>query len=149
MPPLRARALPLFLLLASVVRADDSPRPDRAALRDAAAKGLRIVAKAAENYPHHRTCFSCHHQTLPMLALVAAEARGLDADAALVAAQAEFSRESFRERLDAMKDGKGIGGGAMTVGYGLWALRIAGRAPDEVAAAMRTFLVKTQRPDGS
>ena len=44
-------------------------------------RGLALVQKAAANYPNHRTCFSCHHQTLPMLAVVAARGWGVAVDA--------------------------------------------------------------------
>ncbi len=38
--------------------------------------GLPLIQQAAANYPKHRKCFSCHHQTLPMLVMVAAPRRG-------------------------------------------------------------------------
>jgi N-acyl-D-aspartate/D-glutamate deacylase len=117
-------------------------------IRDAVAGGLRLVAKAADNYPKHRTCFSCHHQTLPMLAMVTARGRGTPADSGLLDAQADFTHESFTEHVDSMKKGLGIGGGAMTVGYGLWTLELAGRSPDAVTEAMVEYLLKTQRSDG-
>jgi N-acyl-D-amino-acid deacylase len=120
----------------------------RREVEDAVVRGLRVVQKAAESYPNHRACFSCHHQTLPMLAMVAARDRGVPIDAGLLQAQADFSRESFRERSAVMEQGKGIGGGAMTVGYGLWALLLAARGRDEVSGAMVSFLLKTRRPDG-
>ena len=46
------------------------PEPDD--VREAEARAMRLVRKAADSYPEHRECFSCHHQTLPMLAMVAA-----------------------------------------------------------------------------
>src|SRR5262249_36152316 len=35
-----------------------------------------------------------------------------------------------------------------TVGYGLWALELAGRTSDSVTEAMVEYLLQTQRPDG-
>ena len=121
---------------------------DRREVREAVGRGLVLVRTAAENYPNHRDCFSCHHQTLPMLAMVAARAHGVEVDGDELEAQAEFTRESFGERLADLKAGKNIGGSAMNVGYGLWALELAGSEPDEVTEAMVTFLLKTQKPDG-
>jgi N-acyl-D-aspartate/D-glutamate deacylase len=117
-------------------------------VREAVERGLRLVEKAAANYPSHRTCFSCHHQTLPMLAMVTARRHGLTVEEARIQAQADFTRASFKEHLESMKQGKGVGGGALTVGYGLWALELAGRQPDEVTEAMVEYVVQTQRPDG-
>ena len=51
-------------------RADEAAR-DR--LQKAIDGGLEIAQKGAANYPENRSCFSCHHQSLPMLAM--AEAR--------------------------------------------------------------------------
>ncbi len=111
-------------------------------------RGLALVQKAAANYPTHRTCFSCHHQTLPMQSMVTAHEYGLAIDEELLQATADFSHDSFRERIGPMREGKGIGGAAMTVAYGLWAQQVAGRAPDDVTEAMVAYLLKTQRPAG-
>ncbi|MGE3819780.1 MAG: amidohydrolase family protein, partial [Isosphaeraceae bacterium] len=67
---------------------------------------------------------------------------------ALLVDQAEFTLDSYRSRIEGLRQGTGIGGGAMTVGYGLWALQVAGHPPDETTDAMVDFLLKTQRPDG-
>ena len=63
------------LVLPFVVSLILSPRscresPNEQKLAQALERGLPIVQKAAANYPTHRDCFSCHHQTLPMLAMV-------------------------------------------------------------------------------
>jgi N-acyl-D-aspartate/D-glutamate deacylase len=115
----------------------------------AARRGLALVQKAAANYPLHRTCFSCHHQTLPLLTMGMAGEYGLGHDEELLQATADFSHDSFRERLTPLREGRGIGGAAMTVAYGLWAFDLAAREPDAVTEAMVTYLLKTQRPDGS
>jgi N-acyl-D-amino-acid deacylase len=118
------------------------------AIRAAVARGVRLAEKAAANYPSHRQCFSCHHQTLPMLAMVGARECGSDIDDELLQAQADFSVESFRTHLPSMKEGRGVGGRALTTAYGLWALQLAGYEPDEVTGTMVTFLLKTQESDG-
>src|SRR5262245_4469061 len=71
-------------------------QPTRRAIEDAANRGLRLVEKAVANYPTHRTCFSCHHQTLPLQAMVSAREYGLEIDAGVLAAGRECRRESFR-----------------------------------------------------
>ncbi len=111
-------------------------------------RGLPIIQKAAANYPKNRQCFSCHHQTLPMLAIVTARDRHFSIDEKLLQTQAEFTHQSFQGAYEALKAGKGIGGRAMTVAYGLWALRLAEWHPDETTEAMVSYLLKTQHQDG-
>jgi N-acyl-D-aspartate/D-glutamate deacylase len=125
-----------------------APLVGQSELRRAALGGLRIVEKAAREYPRHRSCFACHHQTLPLKAMVVARRVGLTIDEGLLQDQAGFTSESFEERIVPMAQGKGIGGAAMTVGYGLWTLALADRPRDEVTEAMVSFLLKTQKPDG-
>lgn len=134
-------------LFAATAGADEAPDPGR--IREAIARGLVIARKAAENYPLNRDCYSCHHQTLPMLAVVGAREAGLEVPTDLLPAQAEFTRASFAERQASLKKGEGIGGRAMTVGYGLLTLGLNGEAPDELTDDMVTFLLKTQDESGA
>lgn len=116
--------------------------------REAVSTGLAVVQKAAANYPNHRDCFSCHHQTLPILAMVSARDAGLPIDAVLLQSQAEFSLDSFTGKRAELEKGRGVGGGAMTVGYALWALKLTDKKPDKTTDAMVKFLLKTQKEDG-
>src|SRR6266404_1109994 len=110
-----------FLLLINAASAEEKP----ATRQEAVARGLAIVQKAAANYPKRRECFSCHHQTLPLLAMTSAGAGGEQINKDLLREQGEFTRESFAGRLTNLKEGTGIGGKAMTVAYGLWTLKLA------------------------
>lgn len=134
------------------VRVAAAAEPLDAEFRDqliaAVEKGLPLVEQAAARYPEHRKCFSCHHQTLPMLAVVAARHSGVAADTALLESQADFTHAAFERELDDLRAGQGIGGKALTVSYGLWSLALAGRPADKVTEAMVTYLVKTQEEDG-
>jgi len=123
-------------------------RPTADVVRKAAARGLAVVQKAAANYPNHRDCFSCHHQTLPMLAMVTAREHGLEIDEKLLRAQADFTRASFAEKSADLKRGQNVGGRAMTVSYALWALALADQKRDEVSEALAAYLLKTQRAEG-
>jgi N-acyl-D-aspartate/D-glutamate deacylase len=109
---------------------------------------LALAEKAAANYPNNRACFSCHHQTLPMLAMAAAGTAGLTFNRGLLQEQADFTLDSFKDRRETIRQGRDVGGGAMTVGYALWALRVSGRHPDETTEALVDYLLKTQKPDG-
>src|SRR5207253_1069027 len=96
----------------------------------------------------HRKCFACHHQTLPMLAVIAADKAGVLTDRELIEAQAAFTRKSFSDQLDQLRQGKGIGGRALTVSYGLWAFDLAKSPGDELTEAMVSYLLKTQKEVG-
>jgi N-acyl-D-amino-acid deacylase len=139
--PLGAALLALGVL-ASQRSAAETP------LSQAVQRGLDNLQKAAAKYSVHRDCFSCHHQTLPLLALVTAASRGFAVDDKLLQAQAEFTGDSFGRYVELMKEGKGIGGRAMTVGYGLWALGLADWKANETTEAMVAYLLKTQRAEG-
>lgn len=149
----RSLSLTLVVLVATACTrvAADEPAP-AGALDERTAKalerGLPLVTGAAMRYPEHRRCFSCHHQALPMLTIVAGRRAGIAANKDVLDAQAEFTHASFARELDGLRAGKGIGGRALTVGYGLWALSLADRPADEVTSAMVTYLVKTQHEDG-
>jgi N-acyl-D-amino-acid deacylase len=123
---------------------EDSPT----SLRSAIARGLDVVTKAAGRYPENQSCFSCHHQTLPLLAAVTARDHGVTIDQTLLPAQTAFTHASFHDDLDDLREGRRIGGRAMTVGYGLWALRLADAPADETTVAMVTYLFKMQHDDG-
>jgi N-acyl-D-amino-acid deacylase len=121
---------------------------DDEALRRAVERGLAVTSKAAQRYPDNQSCFSCHHQTLPMLAAITARENGFSPDQPMLATQTTFTQTSFHDELSNLREGQRIGGRAMTVGYGLWALRLAEVAADETSEAMVTFLLKTQHEDG-
>ena len=114
----------------------------------AVTRGLTIVGRAAGNYPKHRKCFSCHHQTLPLLAMQSAGDAGIKVDGELFARQLDFTRTSFSTRRENLQKGERIGGRAATVGYALWTLAIADAKPDPLAADLVAYLLKTQQADG-
>jgi N-acyl-D-amino-acid deacylase len=121
---------------------------DDATVRTAVGRGLESVQKAAAKYPQHRHCFSCHHQTLPLLAMATARSRGFPTDDNVLQDQGDFTRKSFSDSIEKLKEGKGIGGRAMTVGYALWALSLVGSDRDKTTDALVSYLLKTQRPEG-
>ena len=118
--------------------------PDLPVVRAALGKGLALVQRSADHWQQNKTCFSCHHQTLPILAVIEADRVGFPADAAWVQSQATTTHEYFRQRIDDMDDGEHVPGGATTAGYGLWALSMAGRPADQTTTAIVTYLLKIQ-----
>lgn len=150
---------PLVWLLAVCSLAATSPAPGRAedcvldparttALARSVETGLEVIQRGARNYPQHRKCFACHHQTLPLLGLTAARAAGLKPDEDLAAEILRFTDASFRGKLEELRSGEGIGGRGLTVGYGLWTFELGDQKPDELTEAMVEYLLKLQEPDG-
>jgi squalene cyclase len=70
-------------------------------------------------------------------------------DAEWMRSQSAQTHEHFRKLTESLTEGKPIGGGAFTASYGLWALRLAGREPEDTSRAIVEYLLKTQRKDGS
>lgn len=126
-------------------RADEAAR-DR--LQKAIDGGLEIAQKGAANYPENRSCFSCHHQSLPMLAMAEARTFGAKIDADILEGQAVFTHDFYKERTENVAKGEGVGGRSMTVAYSLWALDLAGRKRDAVSDALTAYLLKRQEDDG-
>ena len=142
---MRVLAPAILLVIASATQAEDLPARIRASIE----RGLPLVQNAARRYPENRECFSCHHQTLPMLAMRTAREAGVEIDRELLDSQLAFTRESLQTRVEPLKEGKNIGGRAMTVSYALWTWQIADGRADDVTAAMVTYLLKTQESNGS
>ena len=115
-------------------------------------KGFKVLATAVQNYPENRKCFSCHHQTLPLLAFSLRD-RNLRRSIQFTNSVGtrgliDFTTASFETRRPQLLDGTKIDGGALAVGYGLWAMEIAKEKPNETTNAMVQYLLKTQAEDG-
>lgn len=130
--------------IAGVVCAQET-RP----LRDAITLGLARLEKAAADYPTHRDCFACHHQTLPLFAAVEAHRAGLLASLDGWRPTLAFTEKSFDKRREGLAEGQHVGGRAATVSYGLWTYQLGNVAADETTAAMVEYLLRQQREDGS
>ncbi len=113
-------------------------------LETAVQRSLTLVNTAARNWPKHKTCFSCHHQTLPMLSVIESSHAGHSVDAGWLKTQADITHAYFNERIDDMLAGDHVPGGATTVGYGFWALQLAAQPADDTTTAMVAYLLKIQ-----
>ncbi|HET6423076.1 MAG TPA: prenyltransferase/squalene oxidase repeat-containing protein [Planctomycetaceae bacterium] len=116
---------------------------------NAARAALRILKTATDNYPQHRDCFSCHHQTLPLFAAVESHKAGLFASLDEWRTTAEFTVTSFDHRRETLAKGQHVGGRASTVSYGLLTYHLDRRPADDTTAAMVEYLLQQQRDDGS
>ncbi len=114
-------------------------RPE--AVRKAVVRALEPVNRSVAEYPRQRKCFSCHHQTLPLLAMTVARDRGVPVDAKAVEAMLKLTAESLESGREAYLEGRGQGGKAATAAYGLWTLERGGWKPDATTAVVADYLL--------
>lgn len=132
--------LPLFGLLAMAAAAAEVTNTVPVAMHRSAA----LVSRAASRWQQHKTCFSCHHQTLPLLAATELARTGVPLDTTWVKSQAATTHKYFADRIEDMNEGSHVPGSSTTAGYGLWALSLAAQPPDKTTTAMVTYLLKIQ-----
>jgi hypothetical protein len=137
-------ALVCLSLLAGILRADDkAPTADE--IRVAVAKTLPLLEKGAAGHRDQRTCFACHNQGLPILALTTARRRGFEVNADELKKHADFIADFLGKNRAGYLKGKGQGGQADTAGYAVWTLERLGHKPDETTAAVAEFLLQHQK----
>lgn len=130
------------LLIALAFRASAAETPP--GTEDAVRRGLALVVRAAGNWQKNKTCFSCHHQTLPMLAMTESARAGLPPDAAWLQSQAKTTHRYFEQRIGEMDEGEHVPGGAATTGFGFWALSLGEHPADKTTTAMVAYLLQIQ-----
>jgi pimeloyl-ACP methyl ester carboxylesterase len=111
-------------------------------VREAVARALPLLRKAGAGHMEERTCFACHNQALPLLAMTTTRARGLDVPAEELEKHADFIATFLDENRANYLKGRGQGGAADTAGYALLALELAGRKPDATTAAVAEYLLQ-------
>src|SRR5262245_20414599 len=139
-----ARCIAIAGVIAVVVfapLASGEDRVDQAQLRTAIEKSLPLLMAGAVGHRENRTCFACHNQGVPLLALSAARERGFAVDAEELGRQQKFITEFLGKNRENYLQGKGTGGQADTAGYALWALSAAGWRPDDTTAAVAEYLL--------
>lgn len=131
-----------------VVLAASAPGQEPGAARSAVKRALPIVNQGAAGHAENRECFSCHQQSLPLVAFAAARKAGFSVEPGWSARQkahtlafAEKSRESYLSN-------KGTGGQVDTAGHILLGLAAAGHGPDATTDAIVDYLLKRQTPEG-
>jgi hypothetical protein len=111
--------------------------PARAAVASAVP---RLVA-GASGHAEQKTCFACHNQAYPLLALAAARDHGFDVPAKFFAGQREHIIGFLASNKERFREGKGTGGQAATASYALLALELAGHEPDDATSAVAGYLL--------
>ena len=158
-----------MLLIACRVQGAETGKNDHelkpSVVHAAMERGLVVLRSGVDNYPNNQHCFSCHHQTLPLLAFssVFSKSGGMGlgyggmggAMASIPRLEpvrtkdiVQFTTESFKPIIPELRRGDEIDGKAQTVGYGLWTYSLAKEPRNEVTDALIENLVRTQRPEG-
>jgi len=125
-----------FAMLPPTVKADP--------VRSAVAAAVPKLVAGAQGHAEQKTCFACHNQAPPSLALTAAKARGIAIPEKFFAAQAEHVAGFLASNKEQFLEGKGTGGQAESAGYALFTLELSGHKPDETTAAVAGYLLKFQ-----
>lgn len=134
------RRLLIFLCcLCSLAHTAEPPTVEIAVQR-----GMALVTTAASNWPGHKTCFSCHHQTLPIFSVIESSRFGHPIDPEWLKTQSDITHAYFEERIDEMTAGGHVPGGATTTGYGFWALQMAQVPADATTTAMVAYVLQVQ-----
>ena len=116
--------------------------------KDLVAAVNRAVAplqEGAAGASKQRTCFTCHSQALPVMALKEAGELGVDFDEDLFESQVKHTVAHLRRGQSNYKKGKGQGGQVLTAGYALWTLEAGDYEPDEITAPVIHYLLERQK----
>jgi hypothetical protein len=140
----RILSLAAWFMFASSLAADE-PAPTADQVRSAIAKSLPLIQKGAAGHRTERTCFACHHQGIPILAMTAAKTRGFAVDDEDVQKHARFISAFLDTNRGNYLKGRGQGGQVDTAGYALWTLETAGWKADPTTAAVAEYLLLYNR----
>lgn len=113
-------------------------RPPRAAVE----KALPLLITGSEGHAEQKSCFACHNQAYPMMALHAARSRGFAIPEDHVRSQAEHISGFISQNRERFLKGQGTGGQVDTAGYAVFTLELAGHKRDENTDAVASYLLQ-------
>lgn len=118
---------------------------DVSALQAAVRKSIPLLEAGSKgSITQRKQCFTCHNQGLVVLALSTAQDRGFAIDQDNLNQQVQFTADFLKKNQAGYQAGKGQGGAAMTAGYALWTLELAGWPLDETTSAVSEYLLLYQ-----
>ena len=121
------------------------PRPARAAVEIA----IDRLQPAGPGFFSKTGCISCHHQSLPSVAVKLAETKGLRTDRALASHPTQTTLAVWARRRENMMIGNcAVFGFLGNVTYGLFGLAEEGVPPTPETDAVTSCLTGLQKPDG-
>ena len=122
------------------------PRP----VRDAVEMALARLQPAGPAFASRTRCISCHHQSLPAVAVTLAAAEGARIDRTLASHSTKTTLEVWaRSRENLLVGNCSVFGFLGNVTYGLFGLAEEGIPPGPETDAVTSCLSGLQKPDGS
>jgi len=118
-------------------------------LVSAAKRSIAILETASAGSAERRTCFTCHSQAHPVLAIVEARRRGLSIDEANLVNQLQHTTEHLNRGREDYREGRGQGGKSDTAGYALWTLSAGAVNAPQSTAPVVDWLVSQQLTNGN
>jgi hypothetical protein len=123
--------------------------------RVALERSLELLRNSVDRYPEHRQCFSCHHQSIPLVAFRSAHRRSARSDAWFwgkdterVASILELTRTSLEADRRKLQTGEELDGRGLTLGYALWTADIGQADWGELRSWLLELALQTQQSDG-
>ena len=125
-------------------------RPATSSPRDAVERALPLLQRSAVEFVSKRTCFSCHHNALPILTLHLAKTRGFRIDATALAAVEEKTFAPLRasDALDQTIQAATLSDPTPNESYLLMAAAAAGLERSLTTAVRAEQILTWQEPDG-
>lgn len=146
MSKLRLAVLALWLCCGMSFAASEGV--DGAELRAAVQKSIDLLQKCGPIFVKNGACTSCHHQSLPAMAISVARPRGFRINERIAREQLQASAAFLNARRERYLQVIDIGGGADTISYSLLGMAAEKYPPDALTDAMVYYLKATQASDG-
>jgi len=135
-------------LLTTSVPGRTAPTPAPVSIRQAVDRSLLLLQKSLVEYPHHVSCFSCHHQGIGMFTLALARAHGYAVEQKSLDELIKHTTADLKGDLLLYLKGQGQPGGVTRAGYALLALQSGRVGRDEITEAVSGFLLRRTQDQG-
>lgn len=123
---------------------------DAARVRRSVELALSLLQNSSVQFLRVSGCTSCHHQSLPQMAVALARERGWAVNEQISKQQASAVATMMKMVAEVVKSKpESIPDPPITAGYALLGLHAEGYAPDETTAAIVRLIAAQQLPDGS
>lgn len=122
---------------------------DAASIRTAVQSSLALLQKSGAQFVRVSGCVSCHHQSLPQMALAAGRTRGIDVDEMTARDQVDATIALMKPLQEEMVQNRyRVPNPPISASYLLVGLGASNYAPDAVTRAMATMIAAWQHDDG-
>ena len=120
--------------------------PGKSAAFMAIDRAIVPLAKSIDVYPTRVSCFSCHHQGAPGLALKLAVAMGHSSAEGPLKKVLDFTKIDLQRDIKMYTEGDGQAGGVSRAGYAMLALGASSEPRSAVTDAVSAFILRRDAP---